>query len=111
MKNLGVSVSLTSRYHLQANRQVEQANQEVGSFLRAYCSQNKGDWGALSHPCTHSRWTQILSTLLHAQGHSPLIIDSLYLCLIVSLFRLTSLCSPNTYGLCHVRPAVRISPE
>jgi hypothetical protein len=37
MERLGVSVSLTSGYHPESNRQVERVNQEVGMFLRSYC--------------------------------------------------------------------------
>lgn len=42
MEKLGISV--TSGYHPQANGQVERANQEVGRFLRAYCSSSQENW-------------------------------------------------------------------
>lgn len=44
MEKLGVTVSLTSGYHPQANGQVEQANQEIGRFLCTFCSTNPEDW-------------------------------------------------------------------
>lgn len=43
MEKLGVSMSLTSGYHPQANGQVEWANQEVGRVFWAYCN-NQRDW-------------------------------------------------------------------
>lgn len=39
MEKVGVSGSLMSRYHPQANDQVEQANQKKGFFLRTFCSE------------------------------------------------------------------------
>lgn len=44
MEKLGESISLTSRYHLQANGQVERANQEIRSFLRTFCANRLEDW-------------------------------------------------------------------
>lgn len=44
MEKLGITVSLTSGYHPQANGQVERANQEIGRFLRTFCSTNPEDW-------------------------------------------------------------------
>lgn len=44
MEKLGITVSLTSGYHPQANDQVKRANQKVGRFLRAYYFNNQGDW-------------------------------------------------------------------
>uniref|UniRef100_A0A8D0CEB7 Gypsy retrotransposon integrase-like protein 1 n=1 Tax=Scleropages formosus TaxID=113540 RepID=A0A8D0CEB7_SCLFO len=41
---LGVTVSLTSGYHLQANGQAERLQQDVSRFLRAYCSQRPHQW-------------------------------------------------------------------
>ncbi|KAI4899248.1 hypothetical protein NFI96_022015 [Prochilodus magdalenae] len=46
MERLGVSVSLTSGYHPQANGQCERMNQELGKFLRVYCHENQNDWSA-----------------------------------------------------------------
>lgn len=39
-----MTVSLTSGYHPQANGQVELVNQEVGRFLKTFCSDHQGDW-------------------------------------------------------------------
>lgn len=36
MEKLGVTLSLTFRYHQQANGQVERVNQEGGKFLRTF---------------------------------------------------------------------------
>lgn len=44
MEKLGVSVNLTSGYHPQLNGQVERMNQEIGRYLRSYCSNNQVDW-------------------------------------------------------------------
>lgn len=44
MEKLGVSVNLLSGYNPQSNRQVEIVNQDIGCFLRTFCSENKGDW-------------------------------------------------------------------
>ncbi|KAJ8002314.1 hypothetical protein DPEC_G00178590 [Dallia pectoralis] len=44
MKRLGVSVSLTSGYHPEANGQVERVNQDLGRFLRSYCQDRPGEW-------------------------------------------------------------------
>ncbi|KAI2657297.1 Transposon Tf2-9 polyprotein [Labeo rohita] len=43
-KNLQISVSLSSGYHPQTNGQTERKIQELGRFLRAYCSSNQHDW-------------------------------------------------------------------
>ena len=37
MEKLGVTVSLSSGYRSQFNRQVERMNQELGRFLRSHC--------------------------------------------------------------------------
>ncbi|KAK3519646.1 hypothetical protein QTP86_015266 [Hemibagrus guttatus] len=41
---LGIGVSLSSGYHPQLNRQVERLNQEIGRFLRTYCSREQQRW-------------------------------------------------------------------
>ena len=43
-KCLNVNVSLSSGYHSQSNGQTERLNQELGRFLRSYCSVNQADW-------------------------------------------------------------------
>uniref|UniRef100_A0A8C9W0E0 Gypsy retrotransposon integrase-like protein 1 n=1 Tax=Scleropages formosus TaxID=113540 RepID=A0A8C9W0E0_SCLFO len=67
-KKLGVTVSMTSGYHPQANGQVERLQQDIGRYLRSYC---------LEHP---TRWVRYLplaeyahNTLTHTStGVSPL---------------------------------------
>lgn len=44
MEKLGVTVSVTSAYHPQANSQTERMNQEIGCDLRTYCLDNQNDW-------------------------------------------------------------------
>lgn len=44
MEKLEVSVSFSSGYHPQSNRQVGCANQEIGRFPRMFCSEKQGDW-------------------------------------------------------------------
>ncbi|KAK3553413.1 hypothetical protein QTP70_003573 [Hemibagrus guttatus] len=41
---LGIGVSLSSGYHPQSNGQVERLNQEIGRFLRSYCSREQQHW-------------------------------------------------------------------
>lgn len=38
MENLGVAVSLTSGYHPQSNGHFERLNQEIGCYIRSFCS-------------------------------------------------------------------------
>lgn len=44
MGKVGMSISLTSRYRPQANCHVERANQEIGRFLRTFCTYIQEDW-------------------------------------------------------------------
>uniref|UniRef100_A0A671KHG3 Gypsy retrotransposon integrase-like protein 1 n=1 Tax=Sinocyclocheilus anshuiensis TaxID=1608454 RepID=A0A671KHG3_9TELE len=41
---LDINVSLTSGYHPEANGQVERLNQEIGRYLRSYCSREQHRW-------------------------------------------------------------------
>ncbi|KAK3558896.1 hypothetical protein QTP86_032157, partial [Hemibagrus guttatus] len=41
---LGIGVSLSSGYHPQSNGQAERLNQEIGQFLRSYCSREQQRW-------------------------------------------------------------------
>ncbi|KAK3544099.1 hypothetical protein QTP86_001557, partial [Hemibagrus guttatus] len=41
---LGIRVSLSSGYHPQSNGQAERLNQEIGRFLRSYCSREQQQW-------------------------------------------------------------------
>ncbi|KAI2646996.1 Transposon Tf2-9 polyprotein [Labeo rohita] len=41
---LGVTISLSSGYHLQANGQTERKIQEVGRFLRTFCHDHQDTW-------------------------------------------------------------------
>ncbi|KAK3510271.1 hypothetical protein QTP70_032589 [Hemibagrus guttatus] len=41
---LGIGVSLSSDYHPQSNGQAEHLNQEIGRFLRTYCSREQHRW-------------------------------------------------------------------
>ncbi|KAK3513180.1 hypothetical protein QTP70_009773 [Hemibagrus guttatus] len=43
-EQLGISVNLNSGYHPQSNGQVEHLNQEIGRFLRSYCSREQQRW-------------------------------------------------------------------
>ncbi|KAK3507865.1 hypothetical protein QTP70_002200 [Hemibagrus guttatus] len=43
-KRLGVTVSLSSGYHPQTNRQTERKIQEVGRFLRTFCHDHQEAW-------------------------------------------------------------------
>ncbi|KAK3569597.1 hypothetical protein QTP86_002533 [Hemibagrus guttatus] len=43
-EQLGINVSLCSRYHPQSNGQAEHLNQEIGRFLRSYCSREQQRW-------------------------------------------------------------------
>ncbi|KAK3560433.1 hypothetical protein QTP86_008441 [Hemibagrus guttatus] len=42
--HLGIGVSLSSGYHPQSNGQAEWLNQEIGHFLRSYCSREQRRW-------------------------------------------------------------------
>ncbi|KAK3550529.1 hypothetical protein QTP70_000030 [Hemibagrus guttatus] len=41
---LGIGVSMSSGYHPQSNGQAEHLNQEIGRFLRTYCSREQQRW-------------------------------------------------------------------
>ncbi|KAK3528350.1 hypothetical protein QTP86_034150 [Hemibagrus guttatus] len=41
---LDIGVSLSSSHHPQSNGQVERLNQEIGCFLRSYCSREQQRW-------------------------------------------------------------------
>ncbi len=43
-KHLDINVSLTSGYHPESNGQVERLNQEIGRYLRSYCSREQDKW-------------------------------------------------------------------
>ncbi|KAK3565647.1 hypothetical protein QTP86_012969 [Hemibagrus guttatus] len=43
-EQLGIGISLSSGYHPQSNGQVERLNQEIGRFLRSYCSREQQRW-------------------------------------------------------------------
>ncbi|KAL0162348.1 hypothetical protein M9458_041744, partial [Cirrhinus mrigala] len=43
-KSLGVSVNLSSGYHPQTNGQTERKIQELGRYLRSYCSNDQHSW-------------------------------------------------------------------
>ncbi|KAK3561412.1 hypothetical protein QTP86_002028, partial [Hemibagrus guttatus] len=53
---LGIGVSLSSGYHPQSNGQAERLNQEIGRFLRSYCSRE------------HHRWSEFLPCAEYAQN-------------------------------------------
>ncbi|KAK3545273.1 hypothetical protein QTP70_002933, partial [Hemibagrus guttatus] len=42
--HLGIGVSLSLGYHPQSNVQAERLNQEIGRFLRSYCSREQHQW-------------------------------------------------------------------
>uniref|UniRef100_A0A8K9UM89 Integrase catalytic domain-containing protein n=1 Tax=Oncorhynchus mykiss TaxID=8022 RepID=A0A8K9UM89_ONCMY len=59
MERLGVSISLTSGFHPESNRQVERVNQDVGRFLQSYCQDRPGEWAAfvpLTSPPSSAYW-------------------------------------------------------
>ncbi|KAK3518620.1 hypothetical protein QTP70_005527 [Hemibagrus guttatus] len=41
---LDIGVSLSSSHHPQSNGQAERLNQEIGRFLRSYCSREQQRW-------------------------------------------------------------------
>lgn len=63
LEKLGATVSLTSGYHPQASGQVEMVNQEVGQFLKNFCTETRqigpGSSPGPNIPKTH------YDTLLH----------------------------------------------
>lgn len=63
MDKLGIAVSLTSGYYPQVNGQVERANEEIGTFLHLFCTDNQ-EWGHVSYCGLNMRKTPC-ATLLH----------------------------------------------
>ncbi|KAK3571419.1 hypothetical protein QTP86_012060 [Hemibagrus guttatus] len=53
---LGIGVSLSSGYHPQSNGQAERLNQEIGRFLRSYCSREQHQWREPSDVPTVEDW-------------------------------------------------------
>lgn len=58
-KQLDINVSLTSGYHTQANGQVECLNQEIGRYLRTYCSREQHRWSEFLP------WAELSHTHIH----------------------------------------------
>ncbi|KAK3567260.1 hypothetical protein QTP86_015550 [Hemibagrus guttatus] len=58
---LGISVSLSSGYHPQFNGQAERLNQEIGQFLRSYCSREQ------------QRWSEFLERALRCPGYGGVV--------------------------------------
>lgn len=50
MTKPGITVSLSSGFHPQSNGQIERVNQEIGRYLRSYCSNNQN---SLRHSATN----------------------------------------------------------
>ncbi|KAK3566460.1 hypothetical protein QTP86_033941, partial [Hemibagrus guttatus] len=55
---LGIGVSLSSGYHPQSNGQAERLNQEIGRFLRSYCSREQQRWREPSDVPAVEEWYQ-----------------------------------------------------
>ncbi|KAK3559956.1 hypothetical protein QTP86_030321 [Hemibagrus guttatus] len=55
---LGIGVSLSSGYHPQSNGQAERLNQEIGWFLRSYCSREQQRWREPSDVPAVEDWYQ-----------------------------------------------------
>ncbi|KAL0154737.1 hypothetical protein M9458_049000, partial [Cirrhinus mrigala] len=68
-KQLYINVSLTSGYHPQANGQVKCLNQEIGRYLRTYCSQEQHRWSEFL-PWAEYAQNSLTHSLLHR--HHPL---------------------------------------
>ncbi|KAK3573009.1 hypothetical protein QTP86_012258 [Hemibagrus guttatus] len=64
---LGIGVSLSSGYHPQSNGQAERLNQEIGRFLRSYCSREQHRW------CEFLPWAEYAqNSLIHSStGLTP----------------------------------------
>ncbi len=43
-KQLDINVSLSSGYHPESNGQVERLHQEIGCYIRTYCSREQDKW-------------------------------------------------------------------
>lgn len=72
MEKLGVSISLTSGYHLQTK--VERANQEIGRFLQTFCVDHPEEWSRFLQWASYQFYVYTKLTYLLTQ---PL--NSLYL--------------------------------
>lgn len=67
LKRLGVESGLSTAFHPQTDGQTERLNQEIETYLRAFCSHRRDDWAS---------WIPIAEYALNsrehsATGHSP----------------------------------------
>ncbi|KAK3510632.1 hypothetical protein QTP70_011889 [Hemibagrus guttatus] len=69
---LGIGVSLSSGYHPQSNGQAERLNQEIGRFLRSYCSREQHRWSEFLP------WAGVRSELPYSLLHRT---DAISVCL------------------------------
>ncbi|KAK3570245.1 hypothetical protein QTP86_017134, partial [Hemibagrus guttatus] len=69
-ETLGINVSLSSGYHSQSNGQAERLNQEIGRFLRAYCSREQHRWSYQPHLFPWSEEASDVSTVDYWARHS-----------------------------------------
>ncbi|KAK3551229.1 hypothetical protein QTP70_013818 [Hemibagrus guttatus] len=56
---LGIGISLSSGYHPQSNGQAEWLNQEIGRFLRSYCSREQQRWREPSDVPAMEEWSRL----------------------------------------------------
>jgi len=74
MKALGIKQMLSMAYHFQTNRQTEQINQEIGTFLRHYVNYQQDNWtewlavAEFQYNETHSNKTYPIQTLNDIHG-------------------------------------------